>query len=94
MRALVIEHDEHGGAEKVGEKLISLGFHIDSFRVLDDLTNPVSTRPFPEPQKYDLLVVMGSTWSVNDQQIESWIAREIEMVRSCLLYTSPSQRDS
>ena len=82
MRALVIEHDEHGGAEKVGEKLISLGFHIDSFRVLDDLTNPVSTRPFPEPQKYDLLVVMGSTWSVNDQQIESWIAREIEMVRS------------
>ncbi len=82
MRALVIEHDEHGGAEKVGEKLISLGFHIESFRVLDDLTNPVSTRPFPEPQKYDLLVVMGSTWSVNDQQIESWITREIEMVRS------------
>ena len=82
MKALVIQHDEYGGPEKVGDKLISLGFEIDSFQVLDDLSNPVSTRPFPNPEKYELLVVMGSTWSVNDQRIESWIEREIQMVKT------------
>ena len=82
MKALVIQHDEYGGPEKVGDKLISLGFEIDSFQVLDDLSNPVSTRPFPNPEKYELLVVMGSTWSVNDQRIESWIGREIQMVKT------------
>ena len=82
MKALVIQHDQYGGPGIVGDKLKSLGFEIDSFQVLDDLSNPVSTRPFPDPAKYELLVVMGSTWSVNDQRIESWIEREIEMVKT------------
>ena len=61
MKALVIQHDQYGGPGIVGDKLKSLGFEIDSFQVLDDLSNPVSTRPFPDPAKYELLVVMGST---------------------------------
>ena len=82
MKALVIQHDEYGGPGIVGDKLTGLGFEINSFQVLDNLSNPVSTHPFPDPLKYELLVVMGSTWSVNDQQIESWIGREIEMVKT------------
>ena len=75
-RALVIEHDEHGPAEGVGDHIVEHGYQLDVFRVMDDPAAPDATA-------YDALVVTGSAWPVTDtDSIGSWIGREIEMVRT------------
>ena len=82
-RALVIEHDWYCPAAGVGERLVEHGYQLDAFRVLDDPTDPVCTKPYPDATDYDVLVVTGSTWSVTDTDtIGSWIGREVEMVRA------------
>ena len=82
-RALVIEHDEHGPAEGVGDHIVEHGYQLDVFRVMDDPADPVCTKPYPDATAYDTLVVTGSAWSVTDtDSIGSWIGREIEMVRT------------
>ena len=82
-RALVIEHDESGPAAGVGERLVEHGYQLDVFRVLDDQTDPVCTKAYPDATSYDVLVVTGSPWSVTDtDSIGSWIGREIEIVRT------------
>lgn len=83
VRALVIEHDEHGPAESVGEYLEERGFELEVFLVLDDPDDPVSHKAFPDATGYDALVVTGSPWSLADPDpIGSWIHREVEMVRA------------
>ena len=82
-KALVIEHDETGPVGGVGERLVEHGFELHPFRVLDDPSDPVSTKEFPDPTIYDLVVVLGSQWSVCEKgPIESWIDREIDLVRN------------
>ena len=82
-RALVIEHDRYCPAAGVGDRLVEHGYQLDAFRVLDDPTDPVCTKPYPDATDYDVLVVTGSTWSVTDtDMIGSWIGREVEMVRA------------
>jgi len=82
MRALVIEHDEFGPAEGVGEHLQSRGFALEIFRVLDDPQDPVSHKPFPDLGSFDLLVVTGAIWSLaNTEPIASWIHREVALVQ-------------
>jgi len=82
-RALVIEHDWYCPAAGVGDRLVEHGYQLEAFRVLDDPTDPVCTKPYPDATDYDVLVVTGSTWSVTDtDMIGSWIGREVEMVRA------------
>ena len=82
-RALVIEHDRYCPAAGVGDRLVEHGYQLEAFRVLDDPTDPVCTKPYPDATDYDVLVVTGSTWSVTDTDvIGSWIGREVEMVRA------------
>ena len=82
-RALAIEHDRYGPAEGVGERLVERGFELEAFRVLDDASDPVCAKEFPDPTAYDVVVVTGSRWSIAETgTIDSWIGREIEMVRT------------
>ena len=82
-KALVIEHDETGPVGGVGERLVEHGFELHPFRVLDNPSAPVCTKEFPDPPIYDVVVVLGSQWSVCEKgPIESWIDREIELVRN------------
>lgn len=82
MRALAVEHDPTGHAALVGVALQNRGVEVEPFRVLDDVANPVSDRPFPDPGDYDFLVVLGAIWSVyDDATIGTWIHRELEFVR-------------
>ncbi len=81
-KALIIEHDETGPVGGVGERLIERGFELHPFRVLEDFSNPLCTKEFPDPTDFDVVVVLGSLWSVYDKgPIESWVDREIELVR-------------
>ena len=83
VRALVIEHDEHGPAESVGDRLEERGFELEVFLVLEDPDDPVSHKPFPDATEFDALVVTGSPWSLADPDpIGSWIHREVDMVRA------------
>ena len=78
----MIEHDEHGPAEGVGERLVERGYDLEVFRVLDDPADPVSDKPFPDASDHDVLVLTGSPWSLYDtESIGSWIGREVAMVR-------------
>ncbi len=82
-RALVIEHDEHGPAEGVGECLVERGYELTVFRVLDDPSSPVDHKPYPDPTDFDVLVVTGSPWSIaRPDEIDSWLEREVQMVRT------------
>jgi GMP synthase-like glutamine amidotransferase len=81
VRALVISHDPSERPALVGARLEEHGFELDVFVVCDDSGEAVSHRPFPSLDGVDVLVAMGSPWSVYDDEIGSWIGREIDLVR-------------
>ena len=79
---MAVEHDPTGHAALLGKALARRGVALEPFRVVSDVTNPVSDRPFPDPNDYDLVVVLGAVWSVyDDARIGSWIHRELDFVR-------------
>jgi GMP synthase-like glutamine amidotransferase len=81
MRALVISHDPSERPALVGARLEAHGFELDVFVVCDDAGDAVSHQPFPSLDGVDVVAAMGSPWSVYDPAIESWIGREIALVR-------------
>ncbi|HEY8060204.1 MAG TPA: hypothetical protein VID94_15685, partial [Acidimicrobiales bacterium] len=66
MRALVVNPDGHCPAGMVGRRLEHHGFELDELVPVADVTHPVSDTLFPDPHDYDLIVPMGSPWSVHD----------------------------
>lgn len=82
MKGLAVEHDPTGHAALIGKALERRGIELEPFRVVPDVTNPVSDREFPDPGGYDLIVVLGAVWSVyDDARIGTWIHRELDFVR-------------
>ena len=83
MRALVVNPDGHCPAGMVGRRLEHHGFELDEVVPVADVTHPVSDTPFPDPHDYDLIVPMGSPWSVYDtDRIGTWIGRELDLLRT------------
>ena len=68
----------------IGAQLIKRGFEIDEHIVCVDLERPDCPAPFPtNVNDYDLVVVMGSSWSVYDEAlIGAWINEELALIRS------------
>jgi GMP synthase-like glutamine amidotransferase len=82
MRALVISHDPSEEPGLVGRRLEAHGYELDVFVVCATPDDPVSLRPFPALAGVDLVLAMGSPWSVYDHdRIGSWITRELALVR-------------
>jgi len=53
--------------------------------VVADVTDPVSDVAFPDPRDVDLVLAMGSPWSVYDTAtIGTWIGRELDMLRTAV----------
>ncbi|HYF44808.1 MAG TPA: type 1 glutamine amidotransferase [Acidimicrobiales bacterium] len=83
MRALVIDLDGFCPAGLVGERLDHHGIEQDELVIVDDPADPRSDRPFPDPGAYDLVVSMGSPWSVYDtERIGTWIGRHVDTLRT------------
>ena len=81
MRALFLNHDQHSGADIVGERLSQRGWDVVNHYVAV-IDNPVSEIPFPDLDGFDLLAPAGAVWSVYDtERIGSWIDRELELIR-------------
>ncbi len=76
-------HDPEETASIVGRRLIHHGYTLERFTIVDDMAEPYSERPFPDPADVDLIVVMGAIYSVYDTAtIGSWIGRELEFLRA------------
>ena len=81
MRALFIHHDEHSGADIIGERLEQRGFEVVN-HIVAEIEDPVSDRPYPDMREFDLIAPAGAVWSVYDHDsIGSWIERELDVLR-------------
>lgn len=85
MRALVVNHDRYCPAGLVGERLEHHGVELVELVVVDDIAHPASEVAFPDPRDYDLILPMGSPWSVYDgATIGTWIDRELDLLRGAV----------
>jgi GMP synthase-like glutamine amidotransferase len=80
VKALVIEQDESEKAALVGELLVERGFVLESFVVQGDVSSPGGRTDFPDPDGFDLILPMGSPWSVHDPSIGEWLAPELDLL--------------
>jgi len=83
VRTLVVEHDPLSTSERVGAHLEKRGASLESFVVVDDIADPAVTATFPD-DPYDLVVLMGSPWSVYEERVQGWVGPELDFVRSRL----------
>lgn len=82
-RALVLAHEPKGTSALVGKRLRERGYQVHEHVVTPDESRPNDATPFPEVDRYDVLVLMGSVRSLTDTDpIDSWIFEEINLVRS------------
>ena len=89
MRALVIEHDPLSTPDRVGDYLEHRGVTLDQFVVVEDIDDPEVTVGFPDSNLHDLLVLMGSPWSVYDPRVQGWLRPELDLVRMHLKRGTP-----
>jgi GMP synthase-like glutamine amidotransferase len=81
VRTLVVEHDPLSTPERVGAHLEKRGAVLEPFVVVEDVRNPHIAATFPVDQRYDLVVLMGSPWSVYDPDLRGWVAPELDFIR-------------
>jgi len=81
MRALIIEHDPLSTPERVGDHLERRGVALEPFVVVEDPHDPGVTASFPG-EGHDIVVLMGSPWSVYEARIQAWVGAELDFIRS------------
>lgn len=64
----------------MGAHLEKRGANLESFVVVEDIADPAVTATFPE-DPYDLVVLMGSPWSVYEERVQGWVGPELDFVR-------------
>lgn len=89
MRALVVEHDEYEKPAALGRELERRGFELVPLIVQPDRSVPDGTSHFPDPTDFDLIVPLGSPWSVHDRRIASWLDPELDMLRKAMATEVP-----
>ncbi|MDG2114264.1 MAG: aminotransferase [Actinomycetota bacterium] len=81
-RALIIYHEDAVSPGFVGTRLAERGVDFEVHVTVPDQKHPDRPAAFPDHAGYDLIVPMGSAWSVYDHStIGSWIDDEIELLR-------------
>lgn len=83
MRALVIVHEPGSEAVLVGQRLEHHGYELVEVLIARDMGDPVgSAAALGDPTDYDVIVPMGSTFSLTDpDRISSWIHDELDFLR-------------
>ncbi|WP_179472742.1 type 1 glutamine amidotransferase [Mycolicibacterium vinylchloridicum] len=81
-QVLFIYNDPIAPEALLGETFTELGFDVDTFEVVPAkrASDPVVHVTFPDPTRYDVIVPLGSRWSVYDETLP-WVAGEIDTVR-------------
>lgn len=79
--ALFIRHDPDANPGQVGRRLAERGFQIDEIRVATSYDEPNPSVDFGDPGRWDVIVPLGSLWSVYDTDtIGNWIGPELEFL--------------
>jgi GMP synthase-like glutamine amidotransferase len=84
MRALFVQHDHTSPTGPVGARFAHHGYDVDELLVVpeDRFDDPGVEVELPDPTAYDVVVPMGSPWSVyDDALIGSWVRPELEFLR-------------
>lgn len=84
MRALFLEHDHVSPPGPVADRFMQRGFDIVEVVVVPQEAHSSPNIPFtfPDPGEFDVIVPMGSPWSVwDDNTIGSWLHPELAWLR-------------
>jgi GMP synthase-like glutamine amidotransferase len=84
--ALCVHHDPDSSLGLLDSVLVERGFAVRSHSVGTSLTDPTGSPEFPDlgvgtGAGPDVLVAMGSRWSVTDARTAHWVEPELEMLR-------------
>jgi GMP synthase-like glutamine amidotransferase len=82
MRALHVHHDPNSLAGLVGEALHERDVEAVTHQVCRTPGSPTGSPDFPDPSGFDLVVVFGSRWSVDDPDAAHWVQPELDMLRA------------
>jgi GMP synthase-like glutamine amidotransferase len=82
MRALQVHHDANSLPGLIGEVLTQREFDSELHQVCEISGSPVGATEFPDPQRFDLIVLFGSRWSVYDDEAAHWVVPELDFLRS------------
>jgi len=83
MRALVVHHDANSSLGLLAPLLAERGVEIVEHFICRSLGSPEPVGGLPTVDGADLLILLGSRWSVyDDDTIGSWIRPELDLVRA------------
>jgi len=78
LSVLFIRHDSEAHPGHVGRRMAEHGFRLDELEVAPSLEESNPVVDFGDPGRWDLIVPLGSIWSVYDEAtIGEWIGDEI-----------------
>lgn len=83
-RVLFIYNDPTAPEALLGDVFSENGFDVESFEAVpaDRVDDPVIDTEFPDPADYDVIVPLGSRWSVYDDALRrTWVGSQMQMVR-------------
>lgn len=81
MPALVIQQDASEKAGLVGRALKARGFELVPWTVQPDPSLPAGRRDYPDPEEFELVLTLGSPWSVYDPDVAHWVRPQLEFLR-------------
>lgn len=76
-RYLFVKHSQNWNIDRCTQWMAANGKQVD-------WCYPVDEEPFPQPAKYDGVVVFGGANSANDCSDHQWVKRELNFVEQCL----------
>jgi GMP synthase-like glutamine amidotransferase len=87
-QVLFVYNDPNAPEAVLGEVFTENGFDISTFNVVppEHIGNPAAAVvDFPDPSRYDVIVPLGSRWSVHDDALcAGWVGAEMAMVRAAV----------
>ncbi len=81
---LFLYNDPSAPEAMLGDAFLECGYDVETFEVITEAQaeNPAFDVTFPDPHRYDVIVPLGSRWSVTDgDRGMGWITSEVAMVR-------------
>ena len=80
---LFVVNDPIATEATLGEAFANRGFDVSTFDVVPAhrVSKPAVDVQFPDPSRYDAIVLLGARWSVYDEALQrSWIPNEVQFV--------------
>ena len=80
--ALFLHHDANSLTGLLGSVVADAGYDVREHRICTELGSGVAAGPLPTLDGVDLLIPLGSRWSVYDRDnVDTWIDDELDLVR-------------